>query len=473
MRPRTFAFANYLSSTLKEHHHIIQRLLFFIIFIPLVMLFFLLEWDFQVLVFILLGYSSAFLGFVVARQKEEKSLFSFNARRFNDLAIEHSDDIVLFSKHKNNEVLFASPSVYSILGYNPQVLKKQSIILLIHPEDRKIIQKQLSKASIAVTGGFTEKLRILKKNGEIVWMQFAAKLISNKFGQKPKIIIKLRDISATMELEIATRQLAEELREKQRKGFKSQQPENFPHVTTTNDLKEPLLTAKSYIRFFEHKFDAGLNEEGRECLHYVKGGLDQMEEMLEKVNAISDLGAKKIKLEKVSMTGMVKEVLSELKEKIVRSNTLVVYDGLPEIMGEKKQLKRLFHNLIENSIKYNHSERPIIRISCTMEKGNWLFQIRDNGIGIKPELSESVFNLFRQLNAPGRYPGSGTGLTICKTIANQHKGRIWVESEGEGKGCTFFIQIPLGNQIIGGKTKTVMKPKRSRKMVREVVPLGV
>ncbi|HUD98596.1 MAG TPA: ATP-binding protein, partial [Bryobacteraceae bacterium] len=105
------------------------------------------------------------------------------------------------------------------------------------------------------------------------------------------------------------------------------------------------------------------------------------------------------------------------------------------------QLTRLFQNLLVNAIKYRSEDVPHISIAAERRNAEWLFAVRDNGIGIEPQYAEKVFGIFKVLQPRDRSSGNGMGLAICRKIAGRHEGRIWVESE-LGKGATFYFTLP-------------------------------
>ena len=119
---------------------------------------------------------------------------------------------------------------------------------------------------------------------------------------------------------------------------------------------------------------------------------------------------------------------------------------LPIVSGDPIQLTRVFQNLIGNAINYRSSTTPAICVKVEQRDLDWLFQVRDNGIGIAPEYTEKVFGIFKRLHGRAEHPGNGMGLAICRKILNRHGGRIWGESE-VGKGSTFFFALP-GDQAV-------------------------
>jgi chemotaxis family two-component system sensor kinase Cph1 len=120
----------------------------------------------------------------------------------------------------------------------------------------------------------------------------------------------------------------------------------------------------------------------------------------------------------------------------------VTRDPLPTVMADDIQLGQLFQNLIANAMKFRGEEPPRIHVSAKQNGDEWLFSVRDNGIGIDPTLTDRIFIMFQRLHGMKEYPGTGIGLAICKKIVERHGGRIWVESE-IGEGTTFYFTMPV------------------------------
>ena len=118
-------------------------------------------------------------------------------------------------------------------------------------------------------------------------------------------------------------------------------------------------------------------------------------------------------------------------------------DPLPIVFADESQMIQLFQNLISNSIKFS-SENPRIYISSRSENENFVFSVKDEGMGIEPQYFSKIFQIFQRLNPREQFEGTGIGLAICKRIVERHGGTIWVESEF-GKGSTFFFTIPKNN----------------------------
>jgi light-regulated signal transduction histidine kinase (bacteriophytochrome) len=104
----------------------------------------------------------------------------------------------------------------------------------------------------------------------------------------------------------------------------------------------------------------------------------------------------------------------------IENNVTISHDPLPDVRADATQLFQVFQNLIINGIKYHGEETPKIHISAEKKTSEWVFSVHDNGIGIAPQYSERIFEIFKRLNSRDRYPGTGIGLAICKKIVERH-----------------------------------------------------
>jgi signal transduction histidine kinase len=117
----------------------------------------------------------------------------------------------------------------------------------------------------------------------------------------------------------------------------------------------------------------------------------------------------------------------------------------PQVYASRDELTRLFQNMVGNGIKFcDPGQVPRVEIESAVEGGRWRVIVRDHGIGIDPSQSGRLFQFFSRLQSRGRFDGTGMGLALCRRIVEHHGGRIWAESEGDGKGSTFAFELPLG-----------------------------
>jgi chemotaxis family two-component system sensor kinase Cph1 len=138
--------------------------------------------------------------------------------------------------------------------------------------------------------------------------------------------------------------------------------------------------------------------------------------------------------------------LQQLQLRIEESGAKITFDKLPAVVANQDLLIRVFQNLIGNAIKYSNEKPAEIYISCKREASEWVFSVKDNGIGVDPQYHDRIFEPFQRLRHR-EAAGTGVGLAICKRIVERHGGRMWVES-AEGKGSTFLFTIPA-SQVAG------------------------
>jgi len=141
------------------------------------------------------------------------------------------------------------------------------------------------------------------------------------------------------------------------------------------------------------------------------------------------------------LKSLVEEKISDLYQLINFKNAIVNVSQLPEIIGHQEQIGIVFSNLINNALKFNTQEQPIVSIK--QEEGApeyWKFSIKDNGIGIESQYQKQIFGIFKRLHNKKTYDGTGIGLSICQKIIQRHRGNIWLESELDN-GTTFFFTI--------------------------------
>jgi light-regulated signal transduction histidine kinase (bacteriophytochrome) len=127
---------------------------------------------------------------------------------------------------------------------------------------------------------------------------------------------------------------------------------------------------------------------------------------------------------------------------IAETKAVITCDAMPTVMADESQLVQLFQNLIANGIKFCRQDIPFIHIAARRQESEWVFSVRDRGIGIDPEYADRIFIIFQRLHGRREYSGTGIGLAMCKRIVERHGGVIWVESQ-EGKGATFYFTIPI------------------------------
>ena len=198
----------------------------------------------------------------------------------------------------------------------------------------------------------------------------------------------------------------------------------------------------SYTQLLAKRYKGRLDSDADEFIAYAVEGSNRMQGLIKDLLAYSRAGTNGKVLREISSDHALKEALANLRATIQESGAVVTHDALPAITTDNGQLAQVFQNLIGNAIKYRSVEVPHVHVSAAKNGGNeWIFSVRDNGLGIDPQYFERIFILFQRLHGREEFKGTGIGLTICKKIVEQLGGRIWVESQPE-KGSIFYFALP-------------------------------
>ncbi|MDM8549047.1 response regulator [Desulfobacterales bacterium HSG2] len=243
-----------------------------------------------------------------------------------------------------------------------------------------------------------------------------------------------------------SRQTGEMLRERTEDLERSNRDlEQFAHVVS-HDLQEPLRMVSSYVQLLERRYKGKLDADADDFIAFAVDGAVRMHALITDLLAFSRVGTRGKPFEPLEAEHILEQVLANLSVSIRESGAEVTHDALPSVIADASQLARVFQNLISNAIKFRGEEPPRIHVTAEKKGREWIFSLRDKGIGIAPKYSDRIFVIFQRLHTRDEYPGTGMGLAICKRIVERHRGRIWVESR-EGAGSTFHFTIAIPERI--------------------------
>jgi len=230
-----------------------------------------------------------------------------------------------------------------------------------------------------------------------------------------------------------------ELKQKSSELLRSNQElEQFAYVAS-HDLQEPLRMVTSYLQLLSNRYADKLDHDAKDFIFYAVDGAVRMRNLINSLLDYSRVNRLKA-FEKLNVTNILEEILSDMREQIKGAGIKVSYENLPNVFGDPVLIAQLISNLVSNAVKFRNEKNPEIKITGKKSNGETLFSVEDNGIGIQKEYFDKIFVIFQRLNNKEKYPGTGIGLAICKKIVERHGGKIWVESE-LNKGAKFYFTI--------------------------------
>ncbi len=215
--------------------------------------------------------------------------------------------------------------------------------------------------------------------------------------------------------------------------------EQFAYVAS-HDLQEPLRMVASYTELLGRRYTGRLDDDADEFIGYAVDGARRMQELIRDLLTYSRLNRGSAP-EAIPADVAIDEAISRLEFAIRDAGAVVTRDPLPTVVADRGQLVQLFQNLVGNAIKFRSTAAPAVHISAAQTDSEWVFTVRDNGIGIEPQYADRIFTIFQRLHSRAEYPGTGIGLAICKRIVSRLGGTIWVKS-APGGGSMFHFSVP-------------------------------
>lgn len=211
--------------------------------------------------------------------------------------------------------------------------------------------------------------------------------------------------------------------------------------SVSHDLRAPLRAIQGFAEIIARRHKGDLNQEGRHYFDNIITASEQMNELITDLLGYVRLGRQHIHLTTIQLGDVISDVINNLLPLIEESGAQIHTDDLPVVLGDSTLLKRIFTNLLENALIYHRPNvAPIISIGYVLDADYSVIRVSDNGIGIPPEFSDKVFDIFQRLHSQSEYPGTGIGLAIIRKSVEMLKGSVWVEA-GAKEGSVFCVKL--------------------------------
>ncbi|MDP2144101.1 MAG: PAS domain S-box protein [Gallionella sp.] len=263
-------------------------------------------------------------------------------------------------------------------------------------------------------------------------------------NEKTYLLFTLEDITEQ-------KRFGEELRSKGEALQRSNSDlERFAY-SVSHDMRQPLRAVSGHLQLLQRSLKDKLDDDERENMNFALEGAKRMDSMIVSLLDYSRVGRKTEAKAWLPSRETLDEALGFLEPLMHDTAAQVSVAGeWPQVYASRDELTRLFQNLIGNGIKFcEPGKAPQVEIESGIVADNWRVTVRDHGIGIDPQQIDRLFQFFSRLQSRTRFDGTGMGLALCRRIVEHHGGRVWVESEGEGKGSTFSFEMPLNANVEG------------------------
>jgi PAS domain S-box-containing protein len=351
------------------------------------------------------------------------------------LLIDGVQDYAIFTLDSHGMVASWNAGAERIKGYKADEIIGQNFSRFYLQNDIDQGKPEAELLIAAASGRSEIEHWRVRKDGSQFWASVVITAAHDSSGR----LLGFSEISQDISLRKKSEQhLMKTVGELKRSNDELQQ---FAYVAS-HDLQEPLRMVASYTQLLAKRYKGRLDPEADEFIAYAVDGSNRMQGLIQDLLAYSRAGTNGRALREVSSEKALKDALLNLRVTIQESGALVTHDWLPAITSDDTQLVQVFQNLVGNAIKYRSVEVPQVHVSATKNGGKeWIFSVRDNGLGIDPQYFERIFVLFQRLHGREEFKGTGIGLTICKKIVERLGGKIWVESPPE-EGSIFYFSLP-------------------------------
>ncbi|WP_088287360.1 PAS domain S-box protein [Ideonella sp. A 288] len=364
------------------------------------------------------------------RRTVEESLIDTQQREVAEsrfrLVFEASSSALLMLDRAHRIVLL-NQRAEQLFGYHRDELLGQSIERLVPESARAAHAAQVAEfvaRSHTRAMGIGRDLRARRKDGSEVAVEIGLDAIEMPDGRYT--LASVIDITERKRDHDELRRSNAEL-------------EQFAYIAS-HDLQEPLRMVASYTELLAQRYKGRLDDKADKYIYYAVDGAKRMQRLVADLLAFSRVGSQGKPLIPVAVDAVVRRAVAALQASMLESGARVDAQGLPTVLGDETQLVQLFQNLIGNAIKFRAEPAPHIIILATRQRERWVFEVKDNAIGIEMQYAERIFLMFQRLHERGTHEGSGIGLAIVKRIVERHEGQIWVESV-PGRGTSFFFTL--------------------------------
>jgi PAS domain S-box-containing protein len=362
--------------------------------------------------------------------------------------IEEVEDYAIVLLDRNGIIQNWNRGAEKIKGYKEEEIvgKSFSNFYLQADRERGLPDRLIKQA--AEQGKATHEGWRLRKDGTAFWGSIVITALHDKDNNVRGFLKVTRDLTERKLAEDQMRDYTLQLE------FQNKELQQFAFAAS-HDLKEPLRKINFYNNYVITNTANSLDEKSKEYLNRSMSAVKRMADLIDNLLAYSQIDSAADSFRETDLNEIVDEIINSHKDVLEQKEVQFQTGGLPRLRAIPFQMRQLFDNLINNSIKYKHPERKSL-ITITSERlaaeemtakeadpatDYYKISVIDNGLGFQPLYAEKIFEIFQRLKSQSEYKGSGIGLAICKKIVQNHRGLITATGK-ENEGARFDVYLP-------------------------------
>ena len=217
--------------------------------------------------------------------------------------------------------------------------------------------------------------------------------------------------------------------------------ESFSY-SVSHDLRAPLRHVTGFALLLQKRGASLPDEKALHYLNTISESAKQMGILIDDLLAFSRIGRSEVKRSKIHLGNLVRGVLKDFEEETKGRDIVWEVGKLPEVSCDGSMLRLVFINLISNALKFTRPRsKGNIAIGCLYEKDEFIFFVRDNGVGFDPKYQDKLFGVFQRLHHQDEFEGTGIGLANVRRLIHRHGGTTWADGQVD-KGATFYFSLP-------------------------------
>lgn len=365
--------------------------------------------------------------YIIRRVKKDIDLQRANEEKFSALLDAAPDATVIVDS--SGTIQMINLQAENLFGYTREEMLGQPVEILI-PQELKLKHVQhrgnfMKAAKVRAMGAGIE-LNAVKKDGMMFPVEISLSPINTKAGVL--VSASVRDITLRKNLENELKKMNSEL-------------EAFTY-SVSHDLRAPLRGIIGFTAILEEDYSSKLDDEARRITGIIKANTLKMGHLVDDLLAFSRTGRQELLKTTVSMTGIVIEIINEIKATGYNHRIEWNIGALTDVNADVTTIRQVWINLISNAVKYSGSkEKPRIDIGYTKQQGMYVFFVKDNGVGFDNRYRDKLFRVFQRLHSAEEFEGTGVGLALVEKIVSRHGGSVWAEGE-VGEGASFYFSLP-------------------------------